>query len=87
MDNFIDNNILIFCPKCSRSINAISFKFNWLNTKQNLFFEYFCKDCYEYEQKQKKEKNKNYNSCINTNNKKGQENQSGPSNLNNQEKL
>ena len=65
MDNFTDNNILIFCPKCSRPINVISFNFKMLNSKKNLFFDYFCMSCYEYELKIKNEKN-NHNTKENT---------------------
>ena len=81
MDDFIDNNILIFCPKCSRPINVISFHFNWLNTKHNLFFDYFCVSCYEYELKQKNEKNPN------NNDKKAQEDKETQNNKKNLDKI
>ena len=59
MENFKDDNILIFCPKCSRLINVILFHFNYVHLKSNLYFDYFCNSCYEYSLKQK----------INNNNK------------------
>ena len=55
MENFIDNDIFIFCPKCSRLINVILFHFNHLNSKSNLYMDYFCNSCYEYSLKQNKE--------------------------------
>ena len=85
MDNFIDNNILIFCPKCSRPINVISFNFNWLNTKQNLFFDYFCVSCYEYELKQKNENNSHNNEKKAQT--KAQEDKEEQNNIINQEKI
>ena len=57
MESFKDNNILIFCPKCSRLINVILFHFNYLYRKQYLIFDYFCNACYEYSLKQKNDKN------------------------------
>ena len=59
MENFCDKNISIFCPKCSRLIDVILFSFNYLNSKPNLYFEYFCNSCYEYSLKQKNDNNNN----------------------------
>ena len=59
MENFKDDNILIFCPKCSHLINVILFHFNYINLKSNLYFDYFCNSCYEYSLKKKNEKNYN----------------------------
>jgi len=59
MEDFCDKNISIFCPKCSRLIDVILFHFNNLNSKQNLYFEYFCNSCYEFSLKQKNENNSN----------------------------
>lgn len=59
MENFKDNNIQIFCPKCSRLIDVILFHFNYLYKKQSLFLDYFCNSCYEYSLKQKENTVKN----------------------------
>ena len=56
MQYFEDNSILMFCPKCSRLINIISFNLNLFHGKKNISFTYFCNSCYEYYHK---EKNKN----------------------------
>ena len=70
MENFKDNNIQIYCPKCSRLINVILFHFNYLHNKSNLYMDYFCKSCYEYSLKQKNEKTKT-NSNNNSIDQKG----------------
>ena len=59
MENFTDNNIFIFCPKCSRLINVILFHFNHLNSKSSLYMDYFCNSCYEYSLKQNKDNSNN----------------------------
>ena len=74
MENFKDNNILIFCPKCSRLINVILFRFNYLYKKQNLFFDYFCNSCYEYSLKQKNNNNKSIDKNEKNNNLENIEN-------------
>ena len=74
MENFKDNNILIFCPKCSRLINVILFRFNYLYKKQNLSFDYFCNSCYEYSLKQKNNNNKSIDKNEKNNNLENIEN-------------
>ena len=53
MQSFEDNNIYIFCPKCSRLIKVILFQINIFYNRKNISFTYFCNSCYEYFLKQK----------------------------------
>ena len=57
MQYFEDKNILMFCPKCSRLINILSFNLNIFHNKSNISFTYFCNSCYEYYQNQKNKNN------------------------------
>lgn len=61
MENITDNNILIFCPKCSRLIDVLLFHFNHLHSKSNLYMDFFCNSCYEYSLKQKQKKDNSNN--------------------------
>ena len=53
MQYFEDNNIYIFCPKCSRLIKVILFHLNIFHHRKNISLSYFCNSCYEYYLKQK----------------------------------
>lgn len=59
MENFIDENYMVHCPKCSRLINPINFRFSPFLSHQNLFIDYFCKICYQISLSEKKDSNNN----------------------------